>query len=77
MSRLLTNNIDFHTAAVTQVPVDAYLLDAAGDYNLEGSGAIEKYTNTTVILRDESGKLTHYIRELTRFQTKETPTNGD
>lgn len=76
MPRILTNNIDFHTAAVTQFPVEAYLLDAAGDYSLEGSGVIEKYTDTTVILRDQNGELTHYIRELTRFKTKETPTNG-
>lgn len=76
MSRLLTNNIDLHTAVVTQFPVDAYLLDTAGGYSLEGSGVIEKYTDTTVILRTESGELTHYIRELTAFKTKETPTNG-
>ena len=74
--RYYNNNLDIFAAQFSRSNVKALQADETGFFVIVGEGIIEKYTDTTIILRDDNGELTHYIRELTRFQTKETPTNG-
>ncbi|MNS43560.1 hypothetical protein D3C72_759710 [compost metagenome] len=72
MNHTLTADIDFFAAALSQKIISAWQEDEAGVYCEIGRGVVEKYTSDYVRIRNiETGKQSHYARDMTMFSTAE------
>lgn len=68
MPQTLVKNIDFFVAALSQTYVSALQLDPDGMYSQVGIGIVEKFSDDYVRLKRYDGSVSHYDRELTKFQ---------
>ncbi|MBP2002079.1 hypothetical protein J2Z69_003136 [Paenibacillus shirakamiensis] len=72
MNQLLTADLDFFAAALSQKMISAWQEDEAGVYCEIGRGPVEKYTPGYVRIRNiETGRKSHYARENTMFHVVE------
>lgn len=74
MNRMLETDIDFFMAAMAQATVEMWQEDNAGVYCYVDSGVVEKYTPISVKIRYQNAD--YYFRNVTMFQTKNTPTDA-
>ncbi|QSF43699.1 hypothetical protein [Paenibacillus tianjinensis] len=68
MPKTLVKNIDFFVAAMSQTFVSALQLDPDGMYSQVGCGIIEKFSEEYVRVKRFDGSVSHYDREITKFQ---------
>lgn len=68
MPKTLVKNIDFFVAAMSQTFVSALQLDPDGMYSQVGYGIIEKFSEEYVRVKRFDGSVSHYDRDMTKFQ---------
>ncbi|ASA23221.1 hypothetical protein [Paenibacillus donghaensis] len=68
MPQTLVKNVDFLVAAMSRTFVSALQLDPDGMYAQVGVGLVEKYSDEYVRLKRFDGTVSHYDREITKFQ---------
>ncbi|WP_150265958.1 hypothetical protein [Paenibacillus tepidiphilus] len=68
MPQTLSKNLDFFVAALSQTYVSALQLDPDGMYAQVGYGIIEKFSESYVRLKKYDGTVSHYDRDITKFQ---------
>ncbi|OKP99118.1 hypothetical protein [Paenibacillus sp. P46E] len=72
MPQTLVKNVDFFVAALSQTFVSALQLDPDGMYSQVGIGIVEKFAEDYVRLKRFDGSISHYDREITKFQHNKT-----
>lgn len=75
MNRMLETDIDFFSAAIAQATVEMWQEYSAGVYCYVDSGVVEKFTPISVKIRNTNGDADYYFRDVTMFQTRNTPTD--
>lgn len=68
MPQTLVKNIDFFVAALSQTLVSALQLDPDGMYSQIGCGIVEKFSEEYVCIKRFDGSVSHYARDITKFQ---------
>ena len=68
MPQTLVKNVDFLVAAMSRTFVSALQLDPDGMYARVGFGLVEKYSDDYVRLKRFDGTVSHYDRNITKFQ---------
>ncbi|AIQ42655.1 hypothetical protein R50912_23325 [Paenibacillus sp. FSL R5-0912] len=73
MPQTLVQNADFWVAALSQTFVSALQLDPDGMYSQVGVGIVEKFSEEYVRLKRFDGTVSHYARDITKFQHNQAP----
>ncbi|MDO7907055.1 hypothetical protein Q5741_11570 [Paenibacillus sp. JX-17] len=66
--RILDKNIDFFVAALSQSLVSVWQEDPAGVYCEIGVGYVEQFSDDTIRIRSEEGRLSYFARDNAMFQ---------
>lgn len=72
MNRMIVDDIELFTAALSQSYVEAWQEDSAGVYCFVDGGIIVKYTPEVVRIKNVS-RTTSYYRDMTLFQVSTAP----
>ncbi|SET60152.1 hypothetical protein [Paenibacillus sp. NFR01] len=68
MPQTLVKDVEFFVAALSRTFVSALQRDPDGMYSRVGFGVIEKFSEDVVRLKKFDGTVSHYARDITKFQ---------